>query len=264
MSFPYDEQESLYLKLSHLIDKYIAYFKFNRVDLSIDIKALYISIDKKESIKNINIKNYDDDNDDFFTTEMKLLMGDKNKYDFNEEEYDLALIKKDCIEVLKNGEKSPFKSLRTLHKNYKYYRFITQLILDLLIEVKRLKMDREEATREIIASIDINFYEEESFRQALVARLESYAKKDIDTAIFLFEYLLKGVPNNKKEFVWYLKWIYGYLNLVMDYNLKRGLLFENLKEYFIKTQERKKFKSLNAKYKKIMKKFENETRGVLF
>jgi len=134
----------------------------------------------------------------------------------------------------------------------------------LLIEVKSLKMDREEATREIIASIDIDFYKEESFRQPLVARLEGYAEENTDTVIFFFEYLLKGVPNNKRESVWYLKWIYGYLNLVIDYNLKRGLLFENLKEYFINTQERRKFKSLNAKYKKIIKKFENETRGVLF
>lgn len=262
LSFSYDEQKSLYLKLSNLVDKYITYFRLNRVDLPIDIKALYISIDKKESIKNKNIEN--DNDDDFFTMEMKLLRGDKNRYNFNEDEYDLTLIKKDCIEALKNGEENPFKYLKTLHKDYKYYRFITKLILDLLIEVKRLKMDREEATREIIASIDISFYNEESFRQPLVARLEGYAEENTDAVIFFFEYLLKGVPNNKRESVWYLKWIYGYLNLVIDYNLKRGLLFENLKEYFINTQERRKFKSLNAKYKKIIKKFENETRGVLF
>jgi hypothetical protein len=264
MSFPYDEQESLYLKLSHLIDKYIAYFKFNRVDLSIDIKALYISIDKKESIKNTNIKNYDDDNDDFFTMGMKLLMGDKNKYDFNEEEYDLALIKKDCIETLKNGEENPFSSLGVLNRDYNYRKFIIKFIFDLLLEVKKLKKSRNKAIIEIVNAIGVKFNKDEYLRQPLVSELNNCAKIDAETTMFLFEYILTSVSLNMRAFMWYLQWIDGYLNLIMDYNLEKNQLFKFFKEYFIKTQERKKFKSLNAKYKKIMKKFENETRGVLF
>lgn len=265
-NFSYDEEETNYLKLSNLIEHYIEYFDFNRVDLVIDIKALFVSISKEESVR---VEGYVEEEDiDLFRMRFNAFWGHDykdDKYDFDEKEYDLSLIKKACIDNLKAQTEEPFKPLMGI-EIYRFHRIIHQFIMDLIGKAIELgRKDTNKVIDEILQNLDIKSMTDSYYRDEIPTEVKEYAKKDIKIAMLYFNYILLSVNPNKIEFVWYLKWADAYVNLVEDYVLEKDAFFDTILNNFFKIQNKKKFKSINAKYKKNLKKFKKEEiKGTLF
>jgi hypothetical protein len=251
-NFSYAEQESIYLKLSIVIEKYIEYLKVDRFDLAVDIKALFVSISKKESVKKTDISV--DNEDDYFALARKIFLEeeeDEDIYDFDIKEYDISIIKQRCLSALESGEESPFEALNKLSE-FKYSKFRFSTLLGLLTEVLRLKENHLSAIQHMLFYLRIDLYNS-SARDDLVSAINRYAKIDIETARLLLKYALDSVASISREYVWYLKWIDGYLTLINQYKLEKDSKYRYYRDLFLTIQERKKFKSLNAKYKKIKK-----------
>ena len=260
-SFSYSNNESIYLKLSIVIEKYIEYFKVDRFTLAIDIKAFFVSISKKESVKKDYI--YNNNDDDYFNLARKFFLEDyeleEERYDFDIKEYNLSIIKQRCLTALDSKEEHPFQSLNELTE-FKYHRFRITVLLELLTDVKKLKLNHLSAIEDMLFYLKVELYSSHN-RDDLVSAVNNYAKKDVETATLLLKYALDSIATSGREYVWYLKWIDGYLTLVNRYGLEKDSKYIYYRELFLSIQVKKKFKSLNAKYKKIKKRKEKE--GVL-
>jgi hypothetical protein len=249
-NFSYTENRDIYLELSNLIEDYIEYFQINRVELSIDTKALFVSISKKRSIKNMDF--YHVDEDDYFNLTRILILGDEyeeEKYDFDLIEYDLLSVKDGVMKALENGDKEPFKELQNL-QDYRYFRLKVPILLEILDRSMELGLDIDAILEELLSNLNMDITSS-GYRNMLIKEVTSYAKINLELSIKFMEYILGRVEKKSREYVWYLKWIETYLSLIEKYNLKRGVLFENYREHFLVTQGRKKFKSLRSIYKKI-------------
>jgi len=249
-SFSYSEQESIYLKLSVVIEQYIGYFKVDRFNLPIDIKALFVSISKKESVKKDNI--YDEEEEgNYFYLAKKILFEDEDIYDFDIVEYDLSIIKERCLRAIERGDDEPFKILGELNK-VEYYEFKIPILLEFLEEVIKRKLHIILSIQSMLFYLQIDLYNS-STRDSLLSHINNYAKTDIDASKTLIEYAVTSVVPTSRGYVWYLKWIDGYLTLIDKYGLEKDDTFIYYREVFLSIQEKRKFKSLNAKYKKIKK-----------
>ncbi len=100
-SVNYFEYKEIYNQLLETIEHYILDFNINRLDLSIDIKALYISIEAKKSIKKI----YDMyDEDDFFEIGLRMLgLSDESQYNLDRDK--IEVIYRKIVEKLRKLEK---------------------------------------------------------------------------------------------------------------------------------------------------------------
>ena len=251
-SFSYSNNEFIYLKLSIVIEQYIEYFKVDRFNLAIDIKALFVSISKKESVKIENENVYDED--DYSALAKKFFFEEElenDMYDFDIIEYDLSIIKHRCLNALESGEESPFQALNEL-TDFKYHRFRISTLLEILTDVIKLKLNHLSAIEDMLSSLKLDLH---SFcnRDDLVSVVNKYALRDIETARLLLKYALDSVATTSMEYVWYLKWIDGYLTLINNYKLEKNSKYIYYRELFLSIQEKKKFKSLKSKYKKIKK-----------
>ena len=259
-SFSYNQHESIYLKLSLLIEQYIEYFKIDRFNLPIDIKALFVSISNKESVKNDDIYN-DIDEEDYFNLAINYFLEEEEQvYDFDINEYDLSIVKQRCLKALESEEENPFKVLNQLHE-FQYYRFKISTLLELLSESIILKVDHLYAIQQMLFHLKIDIYDSPE-RDALVSEVKQYAKIDKTTAMVLLKYALDSVATPSREYVWYLKWIDGFLALINTHGLEKNSDYKYYRELFLTIQEKKKFKSLNAKYKKIKKLKEQERKSL--
>jgi len=255
-NFSYHEEQTNYLKLSTLIEHYIEYFSINRVDLAIDIKALFVSISKENSVR---VKGNKEESN-LFKMHLSDLWGhinDEKKYNFNEHEYNLSLIKKACISNLERGTKEPFRPLIGF-EIYTYHNFLHEFIMDLI--AKSIEFGRTDSDRiidEILKSLEIESLSDSYYRDEFPTKVKEYAKKDIKIAIIYFNHAIRSVNPRKKEFVWYLKWADTYINLVKDYSLEKDALFHMVLTDFFNIQYKRNFKSINARYKRNLKKFKN-------
>ena len=262
-SYPYKKNSSAYTMLSDVIELHINYFDMERVRLSVDIKALFVSISRQESIKT---EEYEEE--DYFTLTKKMLLGidiDSEKYDFDVREYDMLLILNESIKALGSGAKDPFLSLRQLRGNHAGYAGILTLVLDLLSHaVAANRTDTDNLIEKMMANIGITLYDPH-IRDSILITIKSYAERDPKVSILFFEYALLSVPKSKRESAWYLKWIDAYVNMVSDYDLARSPLFKRVLNYFFDIQKQKKFKSLNTMYERNLNRFrKNSSLGGLF
>ena len=100
--------------------------------------------------------------------------------------------------------------------------------------------------------------EESYYRDDLVVAIKDYAKRDIGTALIFFYDCITLVPTSQRETVWYLKWLEAYIYLVDDYNQKKDEDFKDCLYHFIKVQQKKRFKSLHGRFKKLIDRFQNK------
>lgn len=100
--------------------------------------------------------------------------------------------------------------------------------------------------------------EESYYRDDLVVSIKDYAKKDVKTALIFFYECIAFVPTSQRETVWYLKWLEAYVYLVDDYNQEKDEAFKGCLHHFIKVQEKKRFKSLNGRFKKLIERFKDK------
>ncbi len=261
-SFSYRDNETIYLNLMELIENHIEYFKYDRLKLPVDIKALFISISEKRSVKRDDY--YNDDEDDYFSVARRVLFKDyidSYKYDFNESDYNIFLIKKEYLNSLRDESvENPFEILKKFDNLF--IKKLYSLILDLIKDANSIRgYEPKVAIEKIVSNLDIEL-SDTRYRDSLVSTLSSYDKKDIELSLLLFEYSLESVLESKRESVWYLKWIVGYLDFIDKNGLDKDIKFEKYLEYFIRIQNKLEFKTLKKTLNRVVKKFGN--RGGLF
>jgi len=251
----------LYIQLSETINRFIEIFNIDREDLSKDIKILFISLEKEKSIK----KEKKTDDETMFDI-FKQIVNDYDEDDFDDmlnsfdEDYlddnDLARIKKDFIEALKNNQ-TPFNNeLEDIEDSFNN-PIIFEFILDLV--GKAIEFDRydDSFTQTLLDNMYIE-PQDNYYREDLIMAIKKYAKKDIKIAIIFFYDCITLVPTNQRETVWYLKWLEAYLYLVDDYAQPRDKAFKGCLNHFIKVQQKKRFKTLNDKFKKLINRFKDK------
>jgi len=251
----------LYIQLSETINRFIEIFNIDREDLSKDIKILFISLEKEKSIK----KEKKTDDETMFDI-FKQIVNDYDEDDFDDmlnsfdEDYlddnDLARIKKDFIEALKNNQ-TPFNNeLEDIEDSFNN-PIIFEFILDLV--GKAIEFDRydDSFTQTLLDNMYIE-PQDNYYREDLIMAIKKYAKKDIKIAIIFFYDCITLVPTNQRETVWYLKWLEAYLYLVDDYSQPRDKAFKGCLNHFIKVQQKKRFKTLNDKFKKLINRFKDK------
>ncbi len=256
-SFELKKHKKLYLELAETIDVFIDYYRVNKIELPVDIKALFVSIDKGKSLK---ITKYDDERMFDFLRSMFEDEDNSDRYDFNEYEYDLSLVKKEFIIALQNNQDIFALKFKKLNA-YRYSNVIYEFILDVI--AKAIEFNRYDSIfiARLLVLMNLQI-EDELFREKMVPEVCAYAKKDANVAKLFLYTCITRIDMKDRKYVWYLKWLEGYIMLVADYDFPQDKAFYSCLHHFKQTQEKKKFKSLDAKYKKIVKKFKE--RGGLF
>jgi ribosomal protein L17 len=174
------------------------------------------------------------------------------RYDFKEEEYDALAIKNQCIKNLQNAKEDPFAPLVALKEDY-YKSYVHQLVLDLIAKSIELQIgNTDEIIREILSKLTISF-QDTMIQAGLIQSIKKYAKNDLRVALVILEYAIGSIEHNRREYLWYLKWLESYILLFNNHHLKRNSLFDDILNEFLKIQKKKKFKSMNAAYTRFLK-----------
>jgi len=257
-NFEFSKNIKLYTQLAETINSFIKIYNMDKSDLSSDIKTLFTSIQKKKSIK--KEKKIDNMNFlDIFESMLADYDQDEDMFDFDRnslDENDLEKIKKDFIEALKNN-KNPFSSvLEELEDNF-YSDTLLEFILDLLAKAIEFKKYDNSFTAKLLGVMNISMGDRE-YREQLIISIKEYAKKDIKTAIMFLYDAITLAPNKDRETLWYLKWLESYLYLIDDYNQPKDKAFKGILNHFIRVQEKKRFKTLNARFEKLIERFKDK------
>jgi len=253
-SYTYNQYRSRYILLSDTIEHYIEYFKLNRLKLPIDIKALFVSISKERSVKREDI--YDMDND--FLAMARRFIGEEasidSKYNFNEKEYNSSIIQIEVMKAFERGDSNAFVSLADIDKS-SIYSFIFEIL------IKLQKEDNISILNQIVDTSGIRLYDS-SIRNDLISQIKIHIRENVELSMEIFEYAINSVPLSNRQSVWYLNWIYSYIDIVIRYKLAQNRFFDTFLRHFIYTQEKKRLKSLETKYKKL--KIVYNSKGGLF
>jgi len=258
-NFEFSKNKERYIQLSEIIDSFIEIYNADKSDLSSDIKTLFTSIKTKKSIKKEKKTE-----DEHFLDMFRDIVNDYNENDFDEDffnedsldEHDLKKIKKDFIEALKNNQ-NPFSYvLEDIEENFENDTLF-EFILDLI--AKAIEFDRydNDFTQTLLDVMDIE-PENSYFREDLIIAIKKYAKKDIKTAIIFLYEAIALTPTKDRETVWYLKWLEAYLYLVDDYEQPIDNEFKACLNHFIVIQQKKRFKTLNAQFEKLIDRFKDK------
>jgi len=251
-TFPYDRDPQLYEILFDAIEYFVDYFGINRVKLPLDIKAFFVSFDKKESIRRRNKHPKHKNVFEFVDMMLNEEYFKAFRYDFKEEEYDALAIKNQCIKNLQNAKEDPFAPLVALKEDY-YKSYVHQLVLDLIAKSIELQIgNTDEIIHEILSKLTISF-QDTTIQAGLIQSIKKYAKNDLRVALVILEYAIGSIEHNRREYLWYLKWLESYILLFNNHHLKRNSLFDDILNEFLKIQKKKKFKSMNAAYTRFLK-----------
>ncbi len=240
------QNQVIYAELVNIIEHYIEYYKITPAELAIDIKALFVAFSTKKDIKNLkNHNHYNDYKRMFFS----MFDQEESKYDFDESDYDFIIYKKNFIKHLESG-KNPIEALigfALMGKNF-YKNFLNIFrLLTLMHEKKTLTFN---FLHELFLSMDININRD---KEIFTKIIEEYAKIDLDTTVFVAQYILtliKGINT-----VWAMNLIYVYLELFSKYPLNKDEEFQKNLELFYAIYSKGKFTSMRIKYNNIKKMF---------
>ena len=238
----------LFNQLSQTIDHFVEIYNINREDLSPDMQTFLISTEKGNSkFKLLNL----DDEDPF-----EILDNTDDDYKCITDENYLKNSKQNFIEALKNN-KNPFDHIPEGLYFYFYSYTAIEFILELLD--KSIEYDRFDNTflANLFYSMDIEI-EEKEYRDQLTISVKEYAKKDIKTALVLLYQCITYVKLKDRETLWYLKWLETYLYLVDDYGQPKDNIFRSIFSHIVRVQQKKRFKSFNARFGKLVDKFQDK------
>ena len=258
-NFEFSTNRALFIQLSETINNFIEIYNVDKSDVSSDIKTLFTSIEQKRSIK--KEKNTEDEH---FLDIFKDMLNDYDENDLdadflNEDsldEHDLEKIKEDFIEALKNKQNPFTYVLEELEENF-YNDTLFEFILDLTS--KAIEFDRYDKNFTQIFLDMMNITPEDShFREDLMVSVKIYAKKDVRTAILFLYDVITLTPKKDRETVWYLKWLETYLYLVDDYAMPKTEVFKAILHHFIRVQQKKRFKTLNGRFEKLIDRFKDK------
>ena len=259
-NFEFSKNSELYIQLSEVINRFIEINKIDKSDLSEDIEALFTSIEKKKSIKKEKksddknmfdlfkhiVNEYEDDFDDMLDGFDVEYLDDKN----------LARIKKDFIEALKNNQ-NPFNfELEDIEESFSNH-IVFEFILDLVSKAIEYGRYDTDFIQTLLDNMGIE-PQESYYREDLIVAIKKHAKKDIKTALIFLDDCITMTAKKDRETVWYLKWLEAYVYLVDDYKQEKDRAFKACLHHFIVVQQKKRFKTLNARFEKIIDRFKDK------
>ncbi len=250
-NFEFSKNRELYIQLSEAINNFIKIYSIDKSDLSLDIKTLFISIEKKKSIK----KEKKRENIDFFDI-FKAMLDDYEDDRYIYEEEDLVEIKEEFIERLIKNENPFHDDLVELPYSCPADIFL-ELILYLLAKAIEFKRYDSSFTAQFLGFMNISM-EDREYREQLIVSIKEYAKEDIKTAILFLYDSITLVLKKDRETLWYLKWLETYLYLIDDYNQPKDKAFKGILHHFIRVQQKKRFKTLNARFEKLIERFKDK------
>jgi len=246
-AFDIKKDQKIYAVLKEVVLSFTKIYHLKQRKLPIDIKALFVAVDE-----NRNLKQDDDDDDDFFFFRRVLKEG-RDLYDFDEEEFDFADYKQEFVEILKAGrDLSAFLtdfSKKYVDNSYTRSGKYLQYVLDFIV------------ISETVQPLSVEFIQMVIKNTRLISDAR-YDRADIPDAIYAMAYdnsqaaliVLKILLDNvfMKEYVWYMNWLYTYLEIVKIYDLTKDSNYYETRKLFIKIQKKKKFKSMNKRYQKVL------------
>jgi len=155
--------------------------------------------------------------------------------------------------ALKTGL-NPFVELENYPDIYQYFYIYNDktAVFELIMEYARF----EDLSDEVITKIFrlTNFDPKSEFlRTTLQTLITQYAKEHLVVSQKIFQYILK---TTNAQNVWYLNWLYIYMDMVDKYNLEKDEFFIQCLNIFLDIQNRKKFKSLQKRYDLVISRFD--------
>ncbi len=252
----FEQNRALYMQLSETIDNFIEIYTLDKRELPLDIKTLFQSIDQGKSVKKKEKQSGENDIIGMFREFMDSYdEGDAWDEDDLDED-DLAEIKEEFIDDLRD-DRDPFNHKLSELEDSFYSDTLLEFILDIVAKAIEFKRNDDIFTQKLLLMMEISMQDKE-YRDQLIISVEEYAKKDIETASFFLYHSISLTPEKDRETVWFLKWLESYAYLIDDYNQPKDDLFKGCLGHFIRVQQKKRFKTLNARFEKFIDRFKDK------
>ncbi len=254
----FEQNRALYMQLSETIDNFVEIYTLDKRELPLDIKTLFQSIDQGKSVKKKEKQSGENDIIGMFRELMDSYEGDEG-YAWDEDdldEDDLAEIKEEFIDDLRD-DRDPFNHKLSELEDSFYSDTLLEFILDIVAKAIEFKRNDDIFTQKLLLMMEISMQDKE-YRDQLIISVEEYAKKDIETASFFLYHSISLTPEKDRETVWFLKWLESYAYLIDDYNQPKDDLFKGCLGHFIRVQQKKRFKTLNARFEKFIDRFKDK------
>jgi len=154
--------------------------------------------------------------------------------------------------ALKTGF-DPFVELENYPNMYEYFYIFDNdtAVFELIMEYARFK----DLSADVIIRIFrlTNFDPKSEFlRTTIQTLITQYAKENLEVSQKIFQYILKSTDAQN---VWYLNWLYSYMDMVDVHNLNKDKFFVKCLNTFLDIQNRKKFKSIQKRYDLVISRF---------
>jgi len=158
--------------------------------------------------------------------------------------------------ALKTGL-DPFIELENYPKMYEYFYIYENetAVFELIMEYARFEDLNDAVIRKIFRLANFD-YKHEYVRTTIQTLLAKFAQEHLEVSQKIFQYILK---NTNAQNVWYLNWLYTYMDMVDKYNLKKDEFFTESLNKFLDIQKRKKFKSIQKRYDLVLRRFTDES-----
>ncbi|MEA3227680.1 MAG: hypothetical protein U9P38_01275, partial [Campylobacterota bacterium] len=158
--------------------------------------------------------------------------------------------------ALKNGS-DPFVALENYPLLYEYFYSVADrtAVFDLIMEYDRFEDLSDEVIAKIFRLTDFD-PTSEFIRTTVQTLITQYAKEHLDISQKIFQYILKSTD---VQSVWYLNWLYSYMDMVDIHNLDKDPFFVKCLNKFLDIQGRKKFRTIQKRYALVLKRFDTGT-----
>jgi len=154
--------------------------------------------------------------------------------------------------ALKTGT-DPFVALENYPDMYVYF-YIEEnetAVFDLIMEYARFE-DLDDKVIAKIFRLTHFAYKAEFLRTTIQTILTQYAQEHLEVSQKIFQYILK-ITNSQS--VWYLNWLYSYMDMIDTHNLEKDAFFIRCLHIFLDIQGRKKFKTIQKRYELVIRRF---------
>ncbi|MEA1955287.1 MAG: hypothetical protein U9N02_02195 [Campylobacterota bacterium] len=238
-----EKYKSLFLELLNSFSK--AIFLFEEDELERGYDDIKIVLKKYIDLFNYEESQFCEEADEFLDSSVCI----ENSYTPNivQEKYIKFKL------ALKTGF-DPFVELENYPLFYEYFyaKEDKTAVFDLIMEYARFEDLNDEVIAKIFKLTNFNL-KKEFLRTTIQTVITKYAKVHLDISQKIFQYILKTTD---AQSVWYLNWLYSYIDMVDVHNLDKDAFFVKCLNKFLDIQNRKKFKSIQKRYDLVLSRFD--------
>jgi len=147
----------------------------------------------------------------------------------------------------------PFVELENYPEMYEYFYMSDNktAVFELIMEYARYEDLNDAVIRKIFRLTNFA-YKHEFVRTTIQTVIINFAQEYLEVSQKIFQYILK---NTDAQSVWYLNWLYSYMDMVDKNGLEKDKFFIESLNKFLDIQNRKKFKSIQKRYNLVLSRF---------